>query len=204
MPAEPFVAAKNRASKPAMILRIHRPGGEAPLQFPAVIRNLVNGVATVEVNNPWTEMNWETLKGQGGSLRLLGETGEVTDLQGIINWTLYNVQDHDNGKLSLCLEITDLDPSARKLLAEYIPYTAKDIKGFWDQWDQTQESRAPKLPLVVTKGGLAALGLLFAGLALQFSGPLEFRLFGLLLWCGGTLVIAWQALRFWKNRKASH
>jgi hypothetical protein len=186
-----------------MILRIDRPGEERPLQFPAVIRNLVNGLATLEVNNPWTILNWETLKGQGGGLRLLAGTGEVTDLQGIINWARYSVLGQDSGKLSLCLEITDLDPSARKQLAEYIPFNARDIKGFWDQWDQTQESQPPRLPVIATKIGMAALSFFFAGLALQFSEALEFKMFGLLLWCGGTLVVAWQVLRFWKNRKAS-
>ena len=92
MPDEPFVAAKSRASKSAMILQIDRPGDEAPLQFPAVIRNLAAGVATLEVNNPWTILNWETLKGQGARLRLLAETGEVTDIRGTVNWARYSVQ----------------------------------------------------------------------------------------------------------------
>ncbi len=204
MPSESFMAPKSRAAKSAVILWIERPGEEAPMQFPAVIRNLVNGVVTMEVNNPWTILNWETLKGQRGGLRLLGGIGEVTDLQGNINWARYSVQGQDSGKLTLCLEITNLDPSSRKLLAEYIPYNAMDIKGFWDQWDQAQGSQSAKLSQLASKMNLAALGLLLAGLALSYGGTLEFKIFGLLLWCGGTLLIAWQALHLWKNRKASH
>jgi hypothetical protein len=204
MPDEPFVAAQSSASKLAMLLQINRPGEEAPLQFPAVIRNLVAGVATLEVNNPWTILNWETLKGQGGRLRLLTETGEVTDLRGIINWARYSVQGQDSGNLNLSLKLTDPDPTAQKLLSDYIPHSAKDIRGFWDRWDQTQVGRAPKSAPLPTKISLATLALLFAGLALQFSGATGFKIFGLLLWCGGTLMVALQALRFWKNRKASH
>jgi hypothetical protein len=204
MPDEPFVAAKSRASKSAMILQIDRPGEEAPLQFPAVIRNLAAGVATLEVNNPWTILNWETLKGQGVCLRLLAETGEVTDLRGIVDWARYSVQGQDSGNLSLSLQLTDPDPAPQKLLSEYIPHTSKDIKGFWDRWEQTQAVGAPRLSPLPTKIGLAALALLFGGLTLQFSEAMGFKIFGLVLWCGGTLVIALQALRFWKNRKASH
>ena len=204
MPDEPLVAAKSRASKSAMILQIDRPGEEAPLQFPAVIRNLTAGVATLDVKNPWTILNWETLKGQEGRLRLLTETGEVTDLRGIVNWARYSVQGQDSGNLNLSLKLTDPDPAAQRLLSEYIPHTAKDIKGFWDRWDQTQVVQAPKLSPLTTKIGLGAMALLFVGLALQFSGAMGFKIFGLLLWCGGTLVIGLQALRFWKNRKASH
>ncbi len=176
MPDEPFVAAKSRASK-AMILQIDRPGEGAPLQFQAVIRNLVAGVATLEVNNPWTVLNWETLKGQGGRLRLLAETGEVTDLQGIFNWARYCVQGPESGNLNLSLQLTKPDPAAQKLLAEFIPHTSKDIKGFWNQWDQVQVSRGPKTT-PVTKIVLAALALLVTGLALHLSGATTQRLFG--------------------------
>ena len=78
---------KSRASESSvMMLQIDRPNEPAPLQFPAVIRNLVAGVATLEVTNPWIILNWDTLKGQSGCLRLLNAAGEVIDLQGIITW----------------------------------------------------------------------------------------------------------------------
>ncbi|MFI5355538.1 MAG: hypothetical protein ACHQX0_08010, partial [Desulfobaccales bacterium] len=100
MSEEPVVAAKSRAFKPAMILQIDRPGEEAPLQFPAVVRNLAAGIATLEVNNPWTILDWETLKGREGRLRLLTESGKVTDLQATINWARYRVQGQDSGDLN--------------------------------------------------------------------------------------------------------
>jgi hypothetical protein len=204
MPDGHSFAAKSRASESAMILQLDRPAGEAPLQFPALIRNLVAGVVTLEVSNPWTILNWETLKGQGGCLRLLTETGEVSDLRGIVNYARYRVQGQDSGNLSLSLTLNNPDPSAQKLLSEYIPHTAKDIKGFWECYDQTQGSRAKKASPLPTKMSLAALVLLLAGLILQFTGVTALKLLGWLLWGGGSVVVASQFLRFWKSRKASH
>ena len=177
MPAEPVVAAQSRAFKPAMILQIDRPGEETPLQFPAVVRNLAAGVVTLEVNNPWTILDWETLKGQEGRLRLLTETGKVTDLRATINWARYCVQGQDSGDLNLSLQLTDRDPAAQRLLAEYIPHTSNDIKGFWNQYDQAQVSRSPKTSLV-TKIALATLALLLTGLALQLTGATGAKLWG--------------------------
>ena len=174
---EPVVAAKSRACKAAMILQIDRPGEEAPLQFPAVIRNLVAGVATLEVNNPWTILNWETLKGQVGRLRLLTGTGKVTDLRATINWARYKVQGQDSGDLNLSLQLTDSDPAAQKLLSEYIGHTSQDIKGFWNQWDQAQASRVNKTP-PVTKIVVAALALLLTALALHLTGTTGAKLWG--------------------------
>ncbi len=179
MSDEAVVAAKSRAFKPAMILQIDRPGNETPLQFPAVIRNLAAGVATLEVNNPWTIMNWETLKGQGGRLRLLTEAGKVTDLRATINWARYRVQGQDSGDLNLSLQLNDPDPAAQKLLSEYIPHTTKDIRDFWNEWDQAPVSRAPKTSRVI-KIVLVALALLLTGLALQLSGATGAKLWGCL------------------------
>jgi hypothetical protein len=180
MSEEPVGAAKSTAFKPAMILQIDRAGEETPLQFPAVVRNLANGVATLEVNNPWTILDWETLKGQEGRLRLLTETGKVTDLRTTINWARYRVQGQDSGDLNLSVQLTDQNPAAQRLLAEYIPNTSKDIKGFWNQWDQAQVTRAPKTP-PMTKIVVAVLALLLTCLALQLSGATGAKLWGWLL-----------------------
>ena len=203
MPDEHAFAAQNKASASAMILQIDRPAGESPLQFPAVVRNLVAGVATLEVNNPWTILNWETLKGQGGCLRLLTESGEVADLRGTVNWARYRVQGQDSGNLSLSLTLTAPGPTAQKLLSDYIPHTSKDIKGFWDCYDQAQGNQVQKVSPLPTMTALAALALLLSGLILQLIGPTTFKLLGWLLWCGGMVVVASQVLRFWKSRKAS-
>ncbi len=175
MPEEPVVAAESRTFRPAMILQIDRPGEEAPLQFPAVVRNLLAGVATLEVHNPWTILDWETLKGREGRLRLLTENGKVTDLRATINWARYRVQGQDSGDLNLSLQLTDPDPAAQKLLSEYIPHTSKDIKGFWNQWDQFHQ--VPKSP-PMTKIVLAVLALLLTGLALHLVGATGVKLWG--------------------------
>jgi hypothetical protein len=204
MPDEHPFAAKSKTSASAMILQLDQPAGESPLQFPALIRNLVGGVATLEVNNPWTILNWETLKGQGGCLRLLTETGEVSDLRGSVNWARYRVQGQDSGNLSLSLTLTNPDPSAQKLLSAYIPHTTKDIKAFWECYDQAQGSQTQKISSLPTKTSLIALALLLSGLILQFTGVTAFKLLGWLLWGGGSVVVASRVLRFWKSRKASH
>jgi hypothetical protein len=187
-----------------MILQIDRPDEAAPLQFPVVIRNLVAGVATLEVNNPWTILNWESLKGQSGCLRLLNETGEVIDLKGTITWAKYRILSQDSGSLSLNLEMTDPDPLVQRQLIDCIPHPAKDIKGFWDRWDQAQaQARAPKPALIPTKMAFTALALLLSGLVLQLSGVTGLKLVGWGLWGIGTTLVALQALRFWRSRNVS-
>ena len=177
MSDEPVGAARNRAFKPAVILEIDRPGEEAPLRFPAMVRNLAAGIATLEVHNPWTILDWETLKGLKGCLRLLTESGKVTDLQGTINWVVYRVQEQDSGHLHLSLQLTDSGPAVPKLLREYIFHTSLDIKGFWNQWDQAQVIQVPTRSRL-TKIVLVVLALLLTGLVLQFSGATGAKLWG--------------------------
>ena len=185
-----------------MILQIDRQGDEQSLQFSAVIRNLGAGLATLEVTNPWTIMNWETLKGRKGCLRLLSpETGKSTEIRGTVTWARYTVQDQENGHLNLGLELADPDQLAQKLLFEHITHTSDDIKGLWNRWDQARQS-SHSSPFSI-KMGFAAAVLLLGALAMQFAGPKGFKLFGWVLWFFGTLVVANQALRVWKNRKAS-
>ena len=187
---------------PVMILQIDGRGDEQSLQFSAVIRNLGAGLATLEVTNPWTIMNWETLKGRKGCLRLLSpETGKSTKIQGTVAWARYTVQDQENGHLNLGLKLADPDQLAQKLLFEHITHSSADIKGLWDRWDQARQS--PQSGPLSIKMGFAATALLLGALAMQFAGPKGFKLFGWVLWFCGTLVVANQALRFWKDRKAS-
>lgn len=185
-----------------MILQIDRRGDEQSLQFSAVIRNLGAGLATLEIANPWTIMNWETLKGRKGCLRLLSpETGESTEIRGTVRWARYTVQDQDSGVLNLGLKLADPDQLAQKLLFEHITHTSDDIKGLWKRWDQTRQS-SPSGPFSI-KMGFVATALLLGALGMQFAGPKGFKLFGWVLWFLGTLVVGNQALRFWKDRKAS-
>lgn len=205
MPEEPFPQPGKRTTEsPAMVLQIDRPGGEAPLQFPAVIRNLLAGVVTLEVKNPWTILKWDTLKGQVSCLRLLSGNGDITDLRGTITWAKYTVQGPNNGNLSLSLKLNDPDPLTQKLLSASISHTSEDIKGLWEKWDQAQnKTGSSRLSVQPAKIGLTALVLLLAGLALQLSEAQGFKLLGWVLWFFGTVVVALQALQFWKSRKAS-
>lgn len=203
MPAGELSKNWNRTIESAvMILKIDGRGHEQPLQFSAVIRNLGASLATLEVTNPWTIMNWESLKGRKGCLRLLSpETGESTEIRGTVRWARYTVQDQESGHLNLGLELANPDQLAQKLLFEHITHTSADIKGLWNRWDQTRQS-SHSGPFSI-KMGFGAAALLLGALAMQFAGPKGFKLFGWVLWFCGTLVVANQALRFWKNRNAS-
>ena len=169
---------RSRTPEPAvMILKIDRQGDEQSLQFSAVIRNLGAGLATLEVSNPWTIMNWETLKGRKGCLRLLSpETGESTEIRGTVTWARYTVQDQESGQLNLGLELADPDQLAQKLLFEHITHTSEDIKGLWNRWEQARQSS--HLSQLSIKVGLTAAVLLLGALALQLAGPKGFKLFG--------------------------
>jgi len=185
-----------------MVLQIDRRGDEQSLQFSAVIRNLGAGLATLEVTNPWTVMDWETLKGRKGCLRLLSpETGESAEIRGTVTWARYTVQDQESGHLNLGLELANPDQVAQKLLFEHITHSSADIKGLWNRWDQARHS--PQSGPFSIKMGFTATALLLGALAMQFAGPKGFKLFGWVLWLCGTLVVANQALWFWKDRKAS-
>lgn len=185
-----------------MILQIDGRGHEQSLQFSAVIRNLGASLATLEIANPWTIMDWEALKGRKGCLRLLSpETGKSTTIPGTVRWARYTVKDQENGHLNLGLDLTDPDQVAQKLLFEHITHTSEDIKGLWNRWDQTRQS-PPSRPFSL-KLGFAAAALLLAALAMQFAGAKGFKLFGWGLWFLGTVLVANQTRHFWKNRKIS-
>jgi hypothetical protein len=193
----------NQAPKsPALILQIGHPMDGTPLRFPAVVRNLVEGVVTLEVEDPGTLLNSETLKGRTGSLHLLSDTGLVTELQGSVTQATYTVLDRDHGQIHLGLKLAD--PAAVKmLLSEHLPYITADIKSLWDRWDQAHQAPKPAAFSFSTRIGLAALTLLISGVALQSLGPKPYKLLGWLLWLFGTLLVGGQILHFWLGRRAS-
>jgi hypothetical protein len=196
-------AARDAIDSSTLILQIDRPGGGPALQFPAMVRNIAGGVITLEVNNPWTVVNWETLKDQGGCLRLSSsETGESIEVGGAITWVKYTVKDQENSLLNLRLKLTKPDPATLKLISGYIPRISGDIKEFWDRWEQVQQISKPEKSSNTTGFVLAAI-LLVGGLACQLMEPKGYQVFGWVLWLFGTLVVAGQTLRFWKSRKAS-
>jgi hypothetical protein len=204
MPDGGFPETGGRApASSALILQIDRPGNESALQFPAVIRNLAAGVVTLEVKNPWTVMKWDSLKGQGGCLRLLSpETNELTEIPGIVRWARYTILDQNHGRLGLTLKLTDPNPSVQKLLLSYITQTPGDIKGLWNRWEQTRQTQEPE-SFATKITFFAALALLLIGLTLQLASAQSLKIFGWVLWFCGTLVVAVQTLRLWKSRRAS-
>jgi len=188
--------------RPALILQIGNPMDGIPLRFPAVVRNLVEGVVTMEVEDPWTTLNWETLKGRTGSLHLLSDTGLVTELQGSVTSATYTVLDQDHGQLHLGLKLAD-PAAAKMLLFEHLPYITADIKSLWGRWDQARQAPEPAAFSFSTRIGLVALILLLSGVALQLMWPKPCKLLGWLLWLFGTLLIGGQTLHFWRSRRAS-
>lgn len=187
----------------SLILQLDVPGNEAPLQLPALIRNLGGGLVTLEVKNPWTVLCWETLKGQTGCLKMpSAESPEVTEIEGTVSWARYTVLDQDSGVLNLGLKLTDPNLENQRQLREYIPQTTEDIKGLWDKWEQVRQAPAPASDF--TKVGFAAaVILLCSGLALQLMDFKGFKIFGWVLWFLGTLAVAGEGLRFWKNHRVS-
>ena len=193
----------NRAPEsPALILQIGHPMDGTPLRFPAVVRNLVEGMVTLEVEDPWTLLNWETLKGRTGSLHLLSDTGIVTELQGSVTWATYTVLDQDHGQFHLGLKLAD-PAAAKMLLSEHLPYITADIKSLWDRWDQARQ--VPELAAFSfsSRIGLAASILLICGVAQQLMWPKPYKLLGCLLWIFGTLLVGGETSYFWRCLRAS-
>jgi hypothetical protein len=188
------------SESPAMILQIARPDNAPPLQFPAVVRNLAGGVVTLEVNNPWTILDWDALKGKEACLRLVSADGEVNDQKGTVAWARYSVQDQLGGKLHLGLKLVEFNLATHKSISGQIEHTSKDIVGLWDRWEEARQT-ASESPPYNPKIVLGALVLLLGGLGLQFAAVKGVKFFGWLLWFLGTLAIATQTLRYWKSRK---
>jgi hypothetical protein len=143
----------------------------------------------------------ESLKGQQGCLRLTTPgSHELTDIRGTVTWARYSIQ--GGGYLSLGLKLASPTRSVKKLLTERIYHSADDIKGLWDRWDQNRQV-SNQVGAFSAKMGFVAGALLLGGLGVQLLAPKEYQLFGWILWLFGTLVVASQAMHFWKNHKAS-
>jgi len=196
-----FGTGNRGAESPALILQIGRPMDGIPLRRPAVVRNLVEGVVTLEVEEPWPVLNWETLKGRTGSLHLLSDTGIVTELQGSVTWASYTRLDEDHGQFHLGLKLAD-PAAAKMLLSEHLPYITADIKSLWDRCDQTRQVPEPAAFSFSTRIGLAAPILLTSGVAWQLMWPKPYKLLGLLLWLFGTLLVGGETAHFWRCLRA--
>jgi hypothetical protein len=196
----PAETPRSAPESSGLIFKIQRPGDDRPLQFPAKILNLSGGIVTLEVKNPWINLQWDTLKGQKGCLLLLSAgTKEVTDIRGTVAWVRLTAPDVDN--LSLGLQLVSPSLAAHKQLVGHIPHTSDDIKGLWDRWEEARQSSTASRA-VSTKIGYTAVVLLIAGLALQLAEPQGYKLVGWGLWFLGTLAVAGQTLHYWRRRKA--
>jgi hypothetical protein len=185
-----------------VILQIGRPG-KATRQFPAVIRNLTAGVASLEVINPLALMEWEDLKGQGGRLRVLANgNGEPIDFPGKVVRVRHFARGRDKGLLSLDLVLEQSTAAAQKLLTEHIPNRPRDIQGLWERWDQAQQTSAQRVALP-TRLGFVGVTLLFCGLIMRTGGAGPHQLLAWMFWLMGTLGVLGQILLLWRSIKGS-
>lgn len=194
------IDSKGSKTKTVM-LQIYRSGDDSPLKFPAVVRNLVSGVATLEVNNPWTILKWESLKKQVGRINLLSETKEAIEIRGAVTWVRYTVLDRSSGQLTLGLKLANPDPVAQQLLKDHILHTSADIKSLWDRVDQARKTPEPEA--FSARIAFVALVLFFGSVALNLVRPGPYKFFSWMLWLGGSMMVAKQTLHFWKTVRSS-
>jgi hypothetical protein len=185
-----------------VILQIGRPG-KATLQFPAVIRNLMAGVASLEVINPLALMEWEDLKGQGGRLRVLANgNGEPINFPGKVVRVRHFAQGRDQGLLSLDLVLDQPTAAAQKLLNEHITNRPRDIQELWERWDQARQPYS--LPRALsTRLGFVGVTLLFCGLIMHAGEAGPHQLLAWMFWLMGTLGVLGQILLLWRGIKDS-
>ncbi len=184
-----------------VILQINRPG-QAMLQFPAVIRNLTGEVVSLQVVNPWTLVQWDSLHGLEGRLRLLTNgTGELINFPGKVAMVRY-FPGRDKGVLNLGLALDQLTPAAWRVLNEHIPNRPRDIQLLWERWEQAQKppSEGAAVP---TRLGFAGLTIIFCGLIMQTHAAGTPHLLSLMYWLIGTLGILGQTMLLWKGIRTS-
>jgi len=185
-----------------VILQIGRPG-KATRQFPAVIRNLTAGVASLEVSSPLALMEWEDLKGQGGRLRVRANgNGEPINFPGKVVRVRHFARGRDKGLLSLDLILEQPTAAAQKLLNEHIPNRPRDIQGLWERWDQARQPSAQRVALPI-RLGFVGVTLLFCGLIMHPGGAGPHQLFAWIFWLMGTLGVLGQILLLWRGVKDS-
>jgi hypothetical protein len=185
-----------------VILQIGPPG-KTTRQFPAVIRNLQAGVASLEVINPLALMEWKDLKGQGGRLRMPANgNGEPVNFPGKVVRVRHFARGRDKGLLSLDLVLDQSTAAAQKLLNEHIPNRPRDIQGLWERWDQARQPSAQRAA-IPTLLGFVGVTLLFCGLIMHTGGPGPHQLFAWMFWLIGTLGVLGQILLLWRGIRGS-
>ncbi|MGO9620764.1 MAG: hypothetical protein ACLPT6_05095 [Desulfobaccales bacterium] len=188
---------------PSDVLLQIGPSGKPTRQFPAVIRNLRAGVASLEVSNPLALMEWEDLNGQGGRLRVPANVnGEPVNFPGKVVRVRHCARSRDKGLLSIDLVLDQPTAAAQKLLNEHIPNCPRDIQGLWERWDQARQPSAQRAALP-TRLGFAGVTLLFCGLIMHTGRAGSHPLIAWIFWLMGTLGVVGQILLLWKGIKDS-
>ncbi len=183
-------SAVRTPESPVIILEIADREGGTPLRVPVAVQNLTAGVVTLEVIYSQSSLGWENLNGRTGNLRLRFKGGEEPiDMQGKLVWTRFA---EVGRQLTLGLELAKPTLTARKILGDLIPHTAKDIKGLWNRWDQVHADSAAPAPEHSVYG--LGMALLFGGVFCQLLGSNTLQLFGWVLWFFGSLVVAGKSL----------
>ena len=168
-----------------VILQIGRPGN-ATRQFPAVIRNLTAGVASLEVDQP------AGLNGMGGLSRGRAAacaswpkgTGNLPTSRGRWFGSATSPGAGTKGMLSLDLVLDQPTAAAQKLLNEHIPNRPRDIQELWERWDQARQPSAQRVALP-TRLGFVGVTLLFCGLIMHTGGAGPHQLFAWMFWLIG-------------------
>lgn len=184
-----------------VILQINRPG-QAMLQFPAVIRNLTSEAVNLQVINPWTQVQWDSLHGLEARLRLLTNgTGELINFPGKVVMVRH-FPGRDKGVLNLGLALDQLTPAAWRVLNEHLPNRPRDIQLLWERWEQARKppSEGTTVP---TRLGFAGLTIIFCGLIMQTHAAGPPKLLSLMYWLVGTLGILGQTVLLWRGIKAA-
>jgi hypothetical protein len=180
------------AESPYIILEIIDQRGEVTLRVPVVVQNLVAGVVTLEAVYPQTaRIGWENFNGRTGNLRLRFRGGEEPiDINGKLVWSRF--AGVSGKQLTLGLELARPTLTARKILGDLIPYSARDIKSLWDRWDQAYT--LPRPTQSDQKIYMLGMILLLCGVACQWGNNSQ-QLLGWVLWFFGSLGVAGKS--FW-------
>jgi hypothetical protein len=198
--------------------------GGANLKLPVALKTLTTTGATLTMRGMDQVVQQQIQKGQQIILNIhSGEAGGIVELPGKILWT----RNHkDDPAMTLGLEMTaPLLPSIRKTLEAYIPINAKDMKVFWDCWDETNKSEVPaeaagpgifKIPednegSPDTKEKVSkkenstywiGFGSILSGIVMQLPHLEYLTILGILMMFGGSIAIASKSIMSMLGKKS--
>jgi len=182
----------------ALSLEIADPGAQTPRLTPVVIRNLSTGGVTLTVTNPRDIPDWDRYRGEACVLRVEDPGGGASfNIRATIAWTRFGGPGQP--PLSLGLQLIKPSGEVMRRLSNLLPQTSQDIKKLWERYDQVRET--PEKPDWVHRCYIAGLGLLLAGLMLQFAGSPGYKGWGWILWLLGSLGIAAKIMRPFRQKQ---